>query len=683
MKALKWLLVSLLALAIAAVIAAYLALSAYPLEDLRVLIERQTEKATGRKLTIGGDVQLDLSLTPSIVLEDVTLANASWADERPMATVERLELQVALLPLLSDELAVQRLALVKPVVLLQKRSSGEGNWDFEGAGVTDPETLPSFKAVEVVDGTLTYTDASGLTRQAVIERLEAGSAGLDDPLSGTLSGKLEGDPFDLAFGLGSIRQILVDGSYPFSVQGSMAPAQVSLDGQKSGPEVTLTASVSDMPLEHVAKILHVDLPSVGPLGARLAITRKATSLEVREMDVSLGRNTLSGTLRYDDSAARPKVTGDLKAGRLDLSELLVGPWAPGAPNEAQSGLIADKALPLHVLEPFDADLALAADSLVLPDGTEIGKLKTKALLQDRHLRLDPLGLNVGGGRLAGHLSLNAAVSPAKTTLSMTAAGLDYAHLVDWPVTGHIDVSAELEGNGDDLRSLVSTMKGRSRAVSADTVVDSRLLSIVADSLVTIFRPLFGGAERLPLACVVSDMEWSQGRVRSEATAVAGHSFLSTVSGTVDLLDERLDLYVETSGRGVSLSSLVVPFRVTGPMQSPTILPDPAGTVLAAAKVAGMVMLPSLLAVDLLSIELEKAQDPKQACLKAVGTIEAGGGTEAFVGRWAAKSGEAAKALLEGAAGAAGGIGRGIEDAGKAVGEGAEGAVRGLRSLFGN
>ena len=46
------------------------------MEDLKALIETEAEKATGRKLAIADGAKPEISLTPSLVLEDVTFADA-------------------------------------------------------------------------------------------------------------------------------------------------------------------------------------------------------------------------------------------------------------------------------------------------------------------------------------------------------------------------------------------------------------------------------------------------------------------------------------------------------------------------------------------------------------------------------------------------------------------------------
>src|SRR5215475_5438566 len=76
------------------------------------LIAQQVQAATGRQLVLAGDVHVGLSLTPSLSVEQVSFRNADWGSEPQMLKFDRLEADVALLPLLSSEVRIKRLRLV-------------------------------------------------------------------------------------------------------------------------------------------------------------------------------------------------------------------------------------------------------------------------------------------------------------------------------------------------------------------------------------------------------------------------------------------------------------------------------------------------------------------------------------------------------------------------------------------
>src|SRR3546814_1655749 len=89
------------------------------------LIAAKVKEATGRDLAINGDLKLDiLTLSPSLVVNDVRFANAEWGSRPDMAVVERFEAEVALLPLISGNLVIQRIVLVGADILIETNKQG-------------------------------------------------------------------------------------------------------------------------------------------------------------------------------------------------------------------------------------------------------------------------------------------------------------------------------------------------------------------------------------------------------------------------------------------------------------------------------------------------------------------------------------------------------------------------------
>ena len=66
----------------------------------KVAIADRVKAATGRDLVLGGDMELDISLQPVLVLKDVGFANPPGMSRPVMATLQRLEARVELLALL-------------------------------------------------------------------------------------------------------------------------------------------------------------------------------------------------------------------------------------------------------------------------------------------------------------------------------------------------------------------------------------------------------------------------------------------------------------------------------------------------------------------------------------------------------------------------------------------------------
>ncbi|WP_237215218.1 AsmA family protein, partial [Falsiroseomonas oryziterrae] len=119
-------------------LAAFLAIRAFvnP-EAIRPRLVAAVEDATGRRLTVG-DIGLGLSLRPTLELRDVALANMEGGSRPEMLTARRVEVQAALIPLLSNRLEVVRVVLDAPDLLLETDAQGRANWAFQPGAALAP-----------------------------------------------------------------------------------------------------------------------------------------------------------------------------------------------------------------------------------------------------------------------------------------------------------------------------------------------------------------------------------------------------------------------------------------------------------------------------------------------------------------------------------------------------------------
>ncbi|MDQ6953624.1 MAG: AsmA family protein [Mariprofundaceae bacterium] len=97
-------------------------------EDYRQKIEHEVSDATGRNLHIG---HLDASLFPwvGITLSDVRLENREGFSKQDFLQVNKLDIQISLLPLLHKSIEIKRFILQDPHVFLERNAQGQNNWD--------------------------------------------------------------------------------------------------------------------------------------------------------------------------------------------------------------------------------------------------------------------------------------------------------------------------------------------------------------------------------------------------------------------------------------------------------------------------------------------------------------------------------------------------------------------------
>ncbi|MCP4329368.1 MAG: AsmA family protein [Alphaproteobacteria bacterium] len=239
----------LLGLLILIAIGALVAPSFIDWNEYKDVITARIEKETGRRMVIDGNIALNLLPAPALAVEDVRLANLKGASAANMMTLKSLRVRVALAPLLQGEVQVESIALVEPVIELERLHDGRVNWAFgePAPGVADDDasgpSLPPFKldSFTIEDGTVVYQDTAAGTIEA-IENLNAeiSAASLTGPFKakGTLSAREMPLAIDLQTG-----DVSGAGPVPISlslqVPGSEATARFNgtLDMGADGPDL--------------------------------------------------------------------------------------------------------------------------------------------------------------------------------------------------------------------------------------------------------------------------------------------------------------------------------------------------------------------------------------------------------------------------------------------------------------
>jgi len=674
---LKRILIGLVIVLVVAVVGVVVALSTMDFDDLRGVIQDEAKKATGRDLVVAGPIDLNISMTPSIEVSEVSFANADWGSRPAMATIERLDLQVSLTDLLGGEINVQRLILVAPDILLETDAEGRGNWDFAGAE-TDAETegdgaplLPGFVRVEIENGRLAYRDGpTGEVRRLDLASLTAQADSADSPIGLSLKGALDGTPLALDGTVGAI-SALKSGPYPVDLKGNAAGATLSVAGTiaepMAGAGIDLKIAVEGDSLAALAAAAGAEAPKLGTYAVAARTVVADDRIDLSELDARLGGSHLTGALSLALDGPRPAVSGALAVDRVDVAALA----PPGAAEtETKPGrfVIPDQPLPLDGLGTVDADLKLDVGKVVLKPGLELTGLKGTVKLAEGRLALAPFGAGLSGGSLSLDLRLGGGAMKAKGS----ARSIDFGRLlkalaVSQDVTGNLDAGFDLRGSGNSPRALASGLNGYAEIGRGTGTIDNDLLGAAAAGLGDILSPMMEDSGKLRLNCLFVRFDIKNGLATSRAIVVDTDAFTLIGGGTIDLKTEQLDLAFDTESKSVSLVSLAVPFNVTGTLAQPTASPDAVGVAKGAAKVAGTIIMPIPAIIGMIG-ESQVGGESKNACVSALETAK---------GKPAA---EPAKSTIDEAAKGVGDAAEGVGEAIEGVGEGIS---KGIKSLFGD
>lgn len=263
---------------IVVIIGVVIAVSTFDVNQYKGELTQLVEEATGRKLQIGGEIRIAYSLIPTVVVEDVKFANASWGSKPDMLSLDKFEVQVSLMPLLSGNIQVNRVILLSPEILLETNKEGIGNWVLESKKTEDKVSPPSesdtlfptivINEVHIENARITYKDGvTGKETKVVIEKIKTESDSFDDPLSLLVKVVYNEIPIQIEGTLGSLNQLTANEKYPVDLEININDAKISLHGQVAKPMegkgLDLNISLVADSLVSIGKLVEKELPAVG------------------------------------------------------------------------------------------------------------------------------------------------------------------------------------------------------------------------------------------------------------------------------------------------------------------------------------------------------------------------------------------------------------------------------------
>lgn len=194
-------------LLVLAVLGALLAPLIMDLNAYRAGLEDYGRKLTGRAVTIGGPISVRLFPWPRLAAEDVHLANPPGLAEAEFATAGRIVVRMSLAGLFSGNIQVESIDIEEPVITLERRAEGQGNWNFTPSGdLAENKLLDRVKLdrVTLTNGVLRLIDRRR-GGEAKLENLNASLAapGIAGPWRLRGSVAYRGRPLDIGINTGA------------------------------------------------------------------------------------------------------------------------------------------------------------------------------------------------------------------------------------------------------------------------------------------------------------------------------------------------------------------------------------------------------------------------------------------------------------------------------------------------
>lgn len=407
-----------LSLAILAVAGLFL----LPAERIAQIAARQFEAQTGRALTVGGSVRPTIWPILGARMENVTLASPGWAEGGPLLTAEVLDLGVDPMGLLGGNLTVHRFEARGAHVVLERGTGGQVNWSFDGLGTGGAEAAPapasaggqlSLERVEIRDASVRYIDRAAGT-DLVIEGLDADLSmpDLSGPGDLTLSGRHGGQAFSATLRLAAVGPFLAGDVTGITLSGAVGEARLGFEGRAGLTPLALDgrATVQTPALAPLLALTGQSGPEPLPAAARpldfagQVTLAPAGSLHLRGSTLAAGAARASLALDIAMDGERPRITGQVTAGALDLRPFLAGGGGDG-PGGASAPGWSTARIDAAALGAVDAAVTLTAGP-VQTGVVDLERLATVVTIDRARAVLELRETRMFGGNVTGELVAN-------------------------------------------------------------------------------------------------------------------------------------------------------------------------------------------------------------------------------------------------------------------------------------
>ena len=505
------------------------------------------------------------------------------------------------------------------------------NVDIPALEALTPGTLPALHQLhlgaEIVDrnavapainnASLTAgpSDLSSLRPGLTLQGLDIEMSALNQPVTLQASGELGQDAFSAKGYVGAPDALLdpsllpagtaAPASFPVGLSLRLGPAQAAITGAiatpttLSGAALAITATVPDL------SALSTAAGTTLPAWKNITIQTTLTDPGGQGLRNAIGLDSLAVTMDHaqfggDASlffGTKPSLQLSLKFSNADLDALTAAlpqpqPAAATTPAPAPAAPTLPSApLPLGLLHLGDADIQLAADSLIWHQLT-FTALQGHATITNGALSLNPFTGELPGGAVTASASLDASKDPATETLQVTAPALalpPLLHAFGLPDTaeGTAQVQLKAATTGDTPQAIASGLNGSFGAAAVNGVIDGGVVNSLLGAVLKtagLTDPQLTAPGPAPVRCAALRLDAANGTGTVSALALDSLRLKLQGGGTMDFGKATLGLTLQPQLRGQAATTQVT---VSGGFAQPTLAaahapPAPGGDICPAA-----------------------------------------------------------------------------------------------------
>ena len=509
---------------------------------------------TGRTLAIEGNLRLTVFPSVGVAVGKTSLSEPD--SSRIFARIDEARMSLALLPLFSRKVVVDRVTLSGLTADLVKHKDGKTNFDDllnapGEAAAPPPRSKPAPKpapqagavrldiaGIEIRSSTVAWRDDSSGTRlKASLAEFRTGRIASGVPGKLSLAAKIEGTKprVDLQIKLSSGYRLDFE-KQKFALSG----IDLRLSDESAGAKASGTSLKGDAEIDLAPQSIRFDL-----------------ALDRLDVDRYLG-------------------TGKSKASASSAAR-----GAPAAARGAPAAA-AEEPIDLSPLKGLNLKGTLKIGALVASN-VKLEKISVGAQASGGRVEISPLAASLYQGNLTGNASVNANTNrlALKAQLAGVAIGPLLKDALDNDMLeGKGNVALDVQTGGNTVGALRKALAGNAKL----SLKDGALKGInLEDVIRKVKRQSAQSSQRTDLSELTASFVIKNGvahnddlSAKSPLLRLSGAGDVDVGGGTIDYL-AKASVVASSTGQGgkdlADLNGITVPVKISGPLQDPQIRPD--------------------------------------------------------------------------------------------------------------
>lgn len=584
------------------VVAIIVALTQVDLESLRGNVVSMLQNTTGYDVHVDGIVSWKFSLRPQVELNQVRVANASWAKEKYGFSAERMDVALDLISLFHERPTIRSIKLYDTAIKIEKNADGESSLQPIEKPVPDivDETEKKDEKIEkypIPDAPFGRIEFEDLVFDNGVYKFEMSGLQVRNlhfkhkhEYYGWIKPRDEVYPFIIVMDEYNSDREIYPVSLALSTGGNALIANIALDKQNKLPiDFIIKGDIVDV--RAVRDLFDIDLTGLPKISVDIAGGfRDADTLVVHKSAITLRGTNINISGVYDWGNKIPRIKLSVSSNNVSLLKLVPEMYSGWVRPNRELNVFHDMNLHGADIRKFDLDIDVNLKHLIVYRDMDLKNTSVKLVYKNERGRVDA-SIGIAGGNMLigsdftidkfGDISIQTGFHAHNLTIGKL---MDEIRIHDFISGLPLDIYGYVETHGTNMSQWMSNINGPVQVYSVgDGYAYSKLVENIygADFLTSLrhsVQDLFTQDkkhDKAKISCVVANLKLRDGDIETQnGVAVETNSINARLAGNLNLGDETINLGLTTvPSRGLKLSltgSVVNTVEIVGNLAEPDV-----------------------------------------------------------------------------------------------------------------